>query len=120
MTKIKIDREVLQRVLLELEDFQSFDLTRPLTEREKAVLAPPHPGDFGIPKAYWDAAKSYAKYVIENHKCATTKTVRTVSAKELLHAAIEQHDKQEAALQAMVDFSQKHGLYEDFHPKELK
>ena len=29
---------------------------------EKAVLAPPHPSDFGIPKEYWNAAKNYANY----------------------------------------------------------
>jgi len=29
---------------------------------EKAVLAPPHPGDFGIPKEHWDKAQYYANY----------------------------------------------------------
>jgi len=29
---------------------------------EKAVLAPPHPGDFGIPKEHWEAAQHYANF----------------------------------------------------------
>ena len=33
---------------------------------EKAVLAPPHPGDFGIPKEHWDKAQYYANYCHEN------------------------------------------------------
>jgi hypothetical protein len=33
---------------------------------EKAVLAPPHPGDFGIPKEHWEAAQHYANYWNEN------------------------------------------------------
>lgn len=36
--------------------------TRDLTQQEKAVIAAPHPGDFGIQKEHWEAAKVYAKF----------------------------------------------------------
>lgn len=39
---------------------------RELRPDEKASLAPPHPGDFGIPKEHWKAAKYYAEYWHEN------------------------------------------------------
>ena len=29
---------------------------------EKAVLAPPHPGHFGIPKEHWETAQNYANF----------------------------------------------------------
>ena len=49
---------------------------RPLNEREKNILAPPHPGDFGIPKEFWERAKNYADYwhsaKIEAKKCQRT------------------------------------------------
>lgn len=49
---------------------ESQRLTRPFNEREKAVLAPPHPGDFGIPKEHWDAAKYFAEFWEQNNKRA--------------------------------------------------
>lgn len=46
-------------------------LQRELNAREKAILAPPHPGDFGIPKEHWEAAKHYANYWAANRVLAT-------------------------------------------------
>jgi hypothetical protein len=37
---------------------------------EKAVLSPPNPGDFGIPKEHWDKAQYYANYWHENRVAA--------------------------------------------------
>jgi hypothetical protein len=37
---------------------------------EKAVLGPPHPGDFGIPKEHWEKAQHYANYWHENQVAA--------------------------------------------------
>ena len=52
------------------------DPMRPLNEREKNVLAPPHPGDFGIPKEFWTVTQNYADYwhsvKIEATKCHRT------------------------------------------------
>lgn len=41
-------------------------LTRGLTDREKAILFPPHPCDFGIPKEYWESSKYFAEYFAQN------------------------------------------------------
>ena len=52
---------------------QPRSLTRDLTNRERAVLAPPHPRHFGIPSQHWEAAQSYAKFWAENNKIVLSK-----------------------------------------------
>jgi hypothetical protein len=51
-----------------------YRLTRPLNKRERAVLGPPHPGDFGIPKEYWQAARYFAEFVIQQRAAAIRAT----------------------------------------------
>ena len=38
---------------------------------EKAVLAPPHPGDFGIPREHWGKAQNYADVQAVRAEAAT-------------------------------------------------
>lgn len=54
-------------------------LTRNLTAQERAVLGKPHPGDFGIPKEHWEAAKAYAMFYSENYLVAAG--IKTPNAK---------------------------------------
>ena len=54
-------------------DYGARDLTRPLNEQERAVLSPPHPADFGIPKDHWEAARSYAQLFADNYMKAIGK-----------------------------------------------
>jgi len=65
-----MNKERLQAIAAMLAaevDYGARDLTRPLNERERAVLGPPHPGDFGIPNEHWEAARSYAQFFAENY-----------------------------------------------------
>ena len=65
----EMDKKRLHAIIAMLiaePDFGAHDLTRPFNARERAVLAPPHPADFGIPSEQWEAAKSYALIFAEN------------------------------------------------------
>ena len=54
----------------------SHDMRTELHSWEKAVLGPPHPGDFGIPKEHWEAAQHYANYWNENRAKAQPEPVQ--------------------------------------------
>jgi hypothetical protein len=45
-----------------------------INQREKAVLGPPHPRDFGIPKEHWEATQHYANFWHQNRLAASAKT----------------------------------------------
>lgn len=64
------ERDEAERLFGQVKAGPVRNLVRPLNEREKAVLAPLHPGDFGIPKEHWEAAQYYAQYWHENRKKA--------------------------------------------------
>jgi hypothetical protein len=46
-------------------------MRRELRPWEKALLGPPHPKDFGIPKGHWEAAQYYANFWHQNQLKAT-------------------------------------------------
>ena len=61
---------------------------------EKAVLGPPHPGDFGIPKEHWEAAQHYANYWNENRAKAQPEPAQepVAWATEIIDALQAQYD----------------------------
>ena len=81
-------------MLIAETDFGAHDLTRPFNARERAVLAPPRPSDFGIPSEQWEAAKAYALYYSENYLVASGLTGTTHQK----HTTRQMHSKQRRSI----------------------
>jgi hypothetical protein len=85
---LRIAREALRTALTEaLQAAQP--VSHALRPWEKAILAPPHPGHFGIPKEHWETAQNYAN-VWHNNRLEATRPNQEVAQPVLAPLTDEQ------------------------------